>query len=333
MAVDYRLMQIEEVPAVIRFWSQVFEMPEAYQAARFASDPAASAHTYVAVLPDGAIVSTIHYRVSRRRGATGLPHRVGEVDSVATRADARRQGHAERLLRLVLAALERAGCAWSLLSATDMGRSLYARHGWRSYPEPWRRGRVVRDVLETSEPYLVRPFDPVGAPAGWEQIASVDIAFNHMRPLTVVRDPRYWREYAAVRVGNWMATEGLVILAACRADAARELCGYAMAEFYPVAFQIRDMGVLPSETAAIPALLRAVAQEAQRRGSRLNGRLYLPHEPSIDAAVEDLFGATLQHGQDQGQLMARPIGSHVTSQELDTLFAAPRAIISSIDLF
>jgi hypothetical protein len=76
-----------------------------------------------------------------------------------------------------------------------------------------------------------------------------------------------------------------------------------------------------------------VRQEAQRRGIPLNARLYLPREPTIDAAVEHLFGATLQHGQDQGHLMARTIGSQLTDQELDTLFAAPRAIISGIDLF
>lgn len=333
MAVDYRRMHAEEAPAIIRFWSHVFDTPEAYQAARLASDPAACAHTYIAVFPDGTIASTIHYLVSRRCDATGRPRLVGEVDSVATRADARRQGHAECLLLLVLAALEREGCDWSLLVSTDMGRSLYERHGWRWYPEPWRRGTVVRDLPQTSQTYLVRPFDPFSEDNGWERIARVDMAFNHMRPLTVVRDPTYWRAYAAVRVGNWVATEGLIIFVVFRSEAHPKICGYAMAEFYPVAFQIRDMGVLPSETAAISALLNAVSQEAQRRGIPLNARLYLPHEPTIDAAVEQLVGATLQHGQDEGHLMARTIGSQLTNQDLDGLFATPRAVISAIDLF
>jgi GNAT superfamily N-acetyltransferase len=333
MAVEYRLMRAEEAPAVIRFWSQGSDMSEAYQAARFASDPDACAHTCVAVLPDGTIASTIHYRVSCRCDATGLPRRVGEVDSVGTRPDARRQGHAEHLLLLVLAALERDGCDWSLLVATDMGRPLYERHGWRCYPEPWRRGIVTNDVPLTSDAYLVRPFDPFSEPDGWERIAAVDMAFNHKRPLTVVRDPAYWRHDAALRVGHWITTEGMMIFAAFRSEADPQIYGYAMGEFIPVAFQIRDLGVLPTETAAIPALLNAVTQEARRRGIPLAGRMFLPHEPSIDAALDQLFGATLERGQNQGQLMARTIGSQFTNRQLDALFEAPGAIFSCIDIF
>jgi hypothetical protein len=192
---------------------------------------------------------------------------------------------------------------------------------------------IVGHLSQAAEAYHVRPFDPFGEQNGWERIAFVDMAFNHLRPLTVVRDPIYWRDYAAVRVGNWIATEGLVIFAGFRSEAGSQICGYAMVEFYPAAFQIRDLGLLPAETDAIAALLSAVAQEAQRRGIPPSGRLYLPHEPAIDVAVEQSFGATLQRGQDQGQLMARTIGSRFTDQQLDALFAAPGAIVSAIDLF
>src|SRR5205823_2481374 len=104
----------------------------------------------------------------------------------------------------------------SLLVATDMGRPLYERHGWRCYPEPWRRGIVTNDAPLTSDTYLVRPFDPFSEQDGWERIATVDMAFNHARPLTVVRDPAYWRHYAALRIGNWITTEGLMNFAAFR---------------------------------------------------------------------------------------------------------------------
>jgi GNAT superfamily N-acetyltransferase len=310
-------------------------MPEAYMVAKMATDPAACDHTYIAALPDGAIISTLHYFLSRRRDSEGLPRLlVGEIDSVVTRPDARRQGHAERLLLLALAALEREGCDWSLLVTTDMARSLYERHGWRYYPEPWRQGALTDEGPPTSEPYLVRPFDPHSEQDGWERIATVDMAFNQTRPLTVVRDPAYWRHYAALRIGNWMTTEDLIIFAAFRSADDPRLCGYALAEFYPDAlFQIRDLGVLLTETAAISALLNAVAQEARRKGVPPVGRIYLPDEPAIDAALEQLFGGSVQHGQDQGQLMARPIGTQFTQQQLDALFAAPGAGLSYIDLF
>ena len=49
--------------------------------------------------------------------------------SVWTRAEARRQGHATRLLLLAPDALHTAGCDWSVLVATDEGRPLYERAG------------------------------------------------------------------------------------------------------------------------------------------------------------------------------------------------------------
>jgi hypothetical protein len=107
-----------------------------------------------------------------------------------------------------------------------------------------------------------------------------------------------------------------------------------MGEFNPgVFFQIRDLGVLPSESAAIPALLNAVAQEGRRRGDPPVGRVFLPREPAIDAALAQMFGATLEHGQNQGSLMARTIGAQFTDQQLDAIFAAPGATLSAIDLF
>ncbi|GAB4217475.1 MAG: hypothetical protein OHK0022_59790 [Roseiflexaceae bacterium] len=329
---SYRRMRPEDRAAVIQLWSQIFETPEAYQAERLAGDPDADEHTYVAVAPDGMVVSALHTLRTRRCDADGSPRLVGEIDSVATRTEARRQGHAERLLLLALAELEQAGCDWSLLVTTEMGRPLYQRHGWRPFPEPWRRGSVVGAPPAQAAAYQVGPLDPQAEPEAWRRIAAVDTAFNQGRPLTVVRDANYWQGYAAARVGNWITSEGLVVFAATR-PGTPGLCGYALAEFYPSAFQIRDLAVLPAEPDALPALLHAVAQESQRRGAPPVARLFLPREPWIDAAVEHLFGATLQHGHVQGSLMARAIGPRFSEAQLDALFAAPGAIFSSIDLF
>jgi GNAT superfamily N-acetyltransferase len=305
MTIDYRRMRAEEEPAVLALWSQVFATPAAgYQAARFATDPGARAHTFVAVAPDAAVLAALHYRMAFRRDADGTPRPVGELDSVATRADARRQGHAGRLISLALEALRDAGCDWALLVATGEASRLYERYGWRCYPETWRRGTIAGALPQDDGRYLVRPFDVLQEPAGWERIAAVDVAFNRGRPLTVVRDAAYWRDYAALRVGAWIAAEGLTIFAAFRPPDDRRLCAYAMAEFYPSAFQVRDMAVLPEERDAALPLLASVAVEAGRRGIPLSGRLYVPQEPAIDAALDRLFGPTLHAGQDRGQLMA-----------------------------
>ncbi len=137
MTIAYHQMRAEEELTVLGSLGA-----PTYQAARFATDPAAHTHTYVAVAPDGTILSTLHYLVTFRRDATGMPRRVGAIDSVGTRTEARRQGHATRLLHVALDALHTAGCDWSLLVATDEGRPLYARNGYQYYPEPWRRGTV-----------------------------------------------------------------------------------------------------------------------------------------------------------------------------------------------
>ena len=97
--------------------------------------------------------------------------------------------------------------------------------------------------------------------------------------LTIVRDAAYWRTYAAWRVGNWIADEGLVIFGAFREDADPHLCGFAFAEFYPPAFQVRDASVLPEEPGAMLALLTEVAAEARRHGIPPAGRMYLPRSP------------------------------------------------------
>jgi hypothetical protein len=54
---------------------------------------------------------------------------------------------------------------------------------------------------------------------------------------------------------------------------------------------------------------------------------------SDPAALDQLFGPTLQAGQDQGHLMARPIAAGFTDQHLDAIFTAPDAHFSAIDLF
>jgi GNAT superfamily N-acetyltransferase len=331
--VDYRLMHPAEAGAVAQLWGEVFESPKVTQAARLASDPTPSAHTYVAIGSSGSLLAAAHYQIVQRRARNGEPLLVGEIDSVATRPDARRQGHATTLLRRIQATLEREGCAWALLVTTAEGHSLYEREGWRPYAERWVRGVVERTMIRSRTPYRVYLFDPGKAEDGWGQIASVDAAYHARRPLTVVRTLDFWRARAAQRISEWMATEDLALYVVSDGSAGGRCCGYALVEFYPTAFQIRDLAVLPSEPDAFEDLLVAISQEAQARGTPLATRLFLPREAWIEATLRRLLGESLHWGEDVGQLMARPISRDFTTQDLDALFQAPDALFSSLDLF
>jgi ribosomal protein S18 acetylase RimI-like enzyme len=331
--VEYRSMRPEEADAVAQLWAEVFESSQATQAARLASDPAPSTHTYVAIDSNGDLLAAVHYQIAQRRTLTGEPVLVGEIDSLATRPDVRRQGHATILLRRIQEALAGEGCVWALLVTTAAGRSLYEREGWRHYPERWVRGVVERRAISWQASYYVYPFDPLHTEDGWEQIARVDQAFNEGRPLTVVRSLDFWRTRAAERIREWMTTENLTVYMVSNGSAAAAVCGYALVEFYPTAFQIRDLAVLPSAPDALEALLVAISEEAERQGSASATRLFLPREAWIEASLRRVLGASLRWGEDTGQLMARPISRDCTTQELDTLFQAPAAVFSSLDLF
>lgn len=333
LPIEYRLMHADEESAILTLWSEVFGVPYTYEHARFMSDPDARDRTFVAVTADGTVLSSLHYLVSLRRDVDGTPRHVGEVDPVATRPGVQRQGHASRLLALALDALRHDGCDWSLLLPSATGRSLYERFGWRSFPARWWQGTILGDYPTVDPTYSVRQFDPAAETHGWERLAPIYDTYNRTRPLTVVRDTAYWRRFAAVRIDHRMREEGMQLFVAAHSAEPWRLCGYVMANFYDVGLLVADMAVLPGHTAAQPALLAAVADEAVRHNFPLGARLYLPYEPSIEATLADFFGETLHRGQDDGQIMARPIRPAFTDQHIDSIFAAPEAIYSYLDHF
>jgi hypothetical protein len=192
---------------------------------------------------------------------------------------------------------------------------------------------ILGEPPPTAHAYDVRPYDPWTEPGGWERLAVVDQAFNATRPLTVVRDAGYWQGYAAIRAGHWITIEGLVIFVARHSAGDHTLCGYVMANFYDVGFVVRELAVLPGDTAVVPELLSRVVQEAVRRGSPLAGLVNLPNEPPIDHALGELFGETLHTRAETRQLMARTIHPDFTDAQLGAIFANPRARYSYIDHF
>jgi GNAT superfamily N-acetyltransferase len=332
MPVAYRLMNPAEEPAVLSLWSTLFNVPYMQEEQRFTSDPHRYQTTFVAVAADGSILSTAHYRVYERRDADGTARRVGELDPIATRSDAQRQGHATRLITHALAAMQQQACDWSILETSDEGRSLYERLGWQAFPMRYRRGALAsqRPVCPTS--HQTRRYElPIGA-QDWAQFARLYTVYNLNRPLTVVRNPGYWQSFTAVRLIQRIMNEHLQVIGAWSTDTPTQLCGYILVHFFDFAFLVKEMGVLPGETSAIAALLAAVGDEASRR-DLVYGEVELPHEAPLDALIADLFGASLHLSDANTRIMARPIKPGFHAEQLEAIFQAPGAFYSGIDHF
>ena len=344
IAVVYRPVRPEEQERVFAFWVETFGVDrEQFRLEYTVSDPRVWEQTRVAVDDDGGLVAAVTYLRRQIRDADGRPRAVGGIYTMATRPDARRRGHGRRLMNETSAAMRRDGCAWSLLSTSEDGRSLYESLGWRTYRTPYRQGTLSGDRPEAPEGYAVRFYDPLREPAGWTPLAAIYDAFNARRPLTVVRDAGYWRGYAGVRYADLLTNKGAAFLVASRDGAGTPPCGYALAWFHAEdyarrhfgaptgSFGVSEIGALPGEEGAIPALLAAVADHATAHRTP-RGRIQAPREPWIDASLERLFGETL-HDAASDDAMARPLGPGFDAHRLDAMFNAPGAIFWPNDGF
>jgi GNAT superfamily N-acetyltransferase len=332
MPVSYRLMEPAEESAVLSLWSAVFDVPYVQEQQRLLSDPHHYHTTFVAVASDGIILSTAHYRVYERRDVDGTPRRVGELDPIATRPDAQRQGHATRLITMALDAMHQDACDWSILEASEAGRPLYQRLGWQAFPMRYRRGALSDQRPRCPPPYQTRRYEPPIGSQDWAQFARLYTVSNLTRPLTVVRDTTYWQLFTAVRLIQRIASEQLQIIGAWSADTSAQLCGYILVHFFDFAFLVREIAVLPGDTSALAALLAAVGDEADRRGLRY-GEVDLPHEAPLDTLIGDLFGASLHLSDTNTRIMARPINPGFSAEQLEAIFQAPGAFYSGIDHF
>lgn len=332
MSIDYRLLRANEVDAAADLWAGVHDDPgldsEQHQAWRreFRIIPDHETRTRVAVAGDGTILSIAHYWRQDMYDADGALQPIGRVSHVFTRPDARRRGHAARLLELTIAAMRADGCQWSILTNSDEGRPLYERYGWRPLP--------IRQVVCTfrnpqpppSGPYVVQVYDPASEPAGWAPLAPIYAAYNAGRPLTIARDAAYWRHYA-LRVDRWLSAGFATVFVAHRTDGPDKEgspCAYLIAGFSrDHGVRIAEFGALPDDTEALSPLLAAVAARAVERG--MAGRpSAVPREPRLDAIL-----ATLCSGSEDRidpDWMARAIGPNVDERALVALPDAPGAV-------
>lgn len=291
MSVDYRLLYATEIDAAADLWGDLHGDPRQHDAwqREVHSLPHLLSHTRVAVAPDGALLSIIHDWPLTVYGADGQPQRVGRLSHVFTRPDARRQGHASRLLEITLAAMRADGCLWALLRTSEEARTLYGRYGW--HPLPVRHIMCIAAAARhieggDADAYAVRPYDPDQERDGWGILATIHHAYNTGRPLTAVRDDAYWR-YIAARVGWWLTSGQGQILVAAPAGREADVRAYAIVAFSADrGFLVAEVGALRGDEAALPALLAAIMHRAE--GDSPAGRLYLPHDPLLEQALTAL---------------------------------------------
>jgi GNAT superfamily N-acetyltransferase len=333
-SIEYRLLRADEVGAAADLWVDEHEDPDPngtqHQAWRrqFRALPHLLSHTWVAVAPDGALLSIGRYWPLWVHSAGGVPQKVGRISHVFTHASARRQGHAARLLELMIAAMRAEGCLWSILSTSDEGQPLYTRYGWQPLPLRQVTCGAASRPRQPSNRYTIRPYDPEEEPDGWAAIQHMHQAYNAGRPLTTIRDQSYW-EYQIENIRWWRSTGRAEVLVATEGEENAPRA-YALAFFSQErGLLLAELGAPPGEEEALLALLSSILARPIVR--TLGGRLCLPRDP----ALECLLPESSDHVEDQvgGDCMVRAIAPDFDARQLDALPVAAGNVLWLLDDF
>jgi GNAT superfamily N-acetyltransferase len=330
----------EDHSQVIPLWMQTwgYTDPE-YLKRRIGVDPGYLDHTLLAASQDGEILATVHYWLFDLRDREGKPRRVGCVSNVVTKETARRQGHARRLMELALERMPQDGCEWTLLFSSDMGRTLYLQLGYRLYPLPYRRGTLSDKRPPLTGSYSVRRSDLTPQPDYWRSIASIYEAYNHDRPLTVIRDTAYWQGLHVRKLERPFKDHDVHLFVAHSSTEGRDV-GYAIAylsngeatptEGFDSVILLSEIGVVSGHDDAIPQLLSAVV--GATRGRRVRVVSFLPADPQTDRTLELLFEPPVEEFDDFF-MMARPLDGGLRQEEVEAIVTAPNATFWHLDLF
>ena len=147
MTVEYRLMRPDEAPALQDFFLATYTAyPDEGRRnyLTWKSLPPSHTRTHVALAADRRILASVVTWYRQVRDTYGTPERVGHLSHVVTHVNARRQGHASRLIEQAITTMQQDGCAWSsLLTASATGRVLYERFGWSRLTLPFWRGVLM----------------------------------------------------------------------------------------------------------------------------------------------------------------------------------------------
>jgi GNAT superfamily N-acetyltransferase len=338
MTVQYRPLNPNETSALANFWLVVYPDSGTHEEwhKEYTSIPGHLDHTFIAIDPGGKILSSVVYWVRHINTAEGPPLLAGHVSHVATRPDARRQGHAGNLMGMAIAAMRRDGCHLSSLYTSDEGRSIYERHGYIPFPVLYYREGSLVSAPPRQEYYVIRPYHPTNEPDGWELLAGIYSQYNLSRPFTVARDLTYWQTYIAMRYTGWVQTFGATLFVAARPQQPDDPCAYLLAHFpdaNPEDNFERDRGLaslrltegaaLPGEEAALQSLLSTATSHALELGIT-QARAYLPRDPQLDPILHTFFADAPQE-RPNTELMLLPLTTSLTQMRLSALLPSSQA--------
>jgi ribosomal protein S18 acetylase RimI-like enzyme len=303
MTIEHRLINSQELEQVFDLWVEVYPDTERGNWKReFLSIPGSQEHTYVAV-DNGRVLSSALLWIREMNDSAGIVRRVGNVSHIATHPEARRQGHAKRLLALVIAQMERENCDFSTLFTSPEAQPLYEKFSWRTCPIPFWEGRLTGADLPQSTAYAIGSSHQFEESHLWQALADIYEEFNKVRPFAIQRDRSTWNSFTAYKIRDWVQAGALVWLA-YPIQSPEEICGYLIAHRSDHGFLIAEIGVKEQHRGAIPNLLYQVVGSYEE-GQRVGGRFYLPREPDLMPLLHRCFNPLVQI--ESTELMVRPV--------------------------
>ncbi|HEY0866891.1 MAG TPA: GNAT family N-acetyltransferase [Fimbriimonas sp.] len=316
----YRAVTREEEPEAMRLWTQVFNVPEGFfQTLLDVEEDRSLAQTRVAVC-DGKIVSGLQFFYRDVRGLDGATSRMGGIANVATFEDARKCGHSGRLLQDAIEQMERDGCAWSMLF-TGVNQH-YARYGWKTVKTRSRKGNLRAGTRSGSGKYTVGALGHLLS-EHLPELKVIHDEFDRSRPLSMVRSLRAWETAVYYRMGP----ESNSVVYTAKLDGAT--VAYAVVK-REAEISLNEIGCRTGHERALLDIMDGIRADEAAKGGTV-AHLWIPFDAVGDSCVEALVEGveTLEHGY----VMARPIGTSMSMEDVEALFEAPEAIYWQLDNF
>jgi GNAT superfamily N-acetyltransferase len=334
----YRAITEEDVEPLLDLWLETWgEADRDFARWEIKADPLYLTHTLVAQAPEGRILASAHYGLNRVRLVRSEPVLAGCLSHVATHPDARRQGHAERLVRMAHDGMRGESCRISLLFSSEEGQPLYRKLGYTALSMPYRRGIVIGSA-SPSDDYTVQSCDPAGEEC-WRDVRAISERYYAERPMSVARNEVQWNVVMTRTRRSFTGHTPRVYLASRRDGG--EPVAYMLAHISDEAtarehfgldrrFSISEVGAMPGHEHAFHNLLEVLTGEVGE--GRVGGNIFMPIEPTADEAVRALFGDSPERIDDRN-LMGLPLDGSVTADDLLAAADAPGAHFNRMDEF
>ncbi len=306
--VEYRTARADDIPGIHSLWAASLWASVERLHADWTADPDPLRRAFVAV--DGSGVLAVVCIVPRvLRNTLGEPQPVGGIAAVATRHDARRRGHARRLLQLAITAMSETGFAWSMLFTGTP--QVYGSLGWTQVRLAAREGPLASGPGSPLR-YRIRRATLSECRA---DLAAIYDQYNAHRPLSAVRTTDGWHGSAMRRLDD---TDLFV------AEMAGEITAYASVAWRDNVVELREIGLRPTHGPARHDLFAAIAGQAHARAIT-QVRAHLPSDVPLTGL------ATHTHTVESSTAMALPL--RATWADILTVVDSPSATFWLADGF